>query len=75
MAVVKDLLTKGLSGKVGEKVYKRYKDKTVMQKYPDMSQIQPSELQKQKRNKFAEAVPYAKAINNDQRKKHYTKAK
>ena len=42
MAVVKDFLTKGLSGKVGDLVFKRYKDKTVIQKYPDMSQIQPS---------------------------------
>ena len=58
-----------------DKVYKRYKSKTVMQKDPDMSQIQRSELQKQKRNKFAEAVAYAKAINNDPTQKALYKRK
>ena len=51
------------SPKLGDIVIKKYGDKTVVSKYPDMSNIIPSESQKEKRNRFAEAVFYAKTIN------------
>ena len=52
------------SSKLGDIVIKRYGDKTVVSKYPDMSNIIPSDAQKVKRNRFAEAVSYAKTINS-----------
>jgi Skp family chaperone for outer membrane proteins len=59
-------LTKGLRGQIGKQlVFKQYGKKTVVTRYPDMSKVVPSELQKAQRNGFAEAVAYAKSINND----------
>ncbi len=52
--------------KLGDIVIKQYGDKTVVSKYPDMSNIIPSSSQVQKRNRFAEAVAYARTINNSQ---------
>jgi hypothetical protein len=37
----------------------------VVTAYPDMSNVKPSKLQKQKRKKVAEAVEYARSIIND----------
>jgi hypothetical protein len=50
--------------RIGDIVIKQYGDKTVVSKYPDMSNIVPSDSQILKRNRFAEAVAYAKTINN-----------
>ncbi len=50
--------------KMGDIVIKKYGEKTVVSKYPDMSNIVPSSSQKEKRNRFAEAVSYAKTINS-----------
>ena len=52
------------SSKLGDIVIKKYGDKTVVSKYPDMSNVIPSGAQKEKRSRFAEAVSYAKAINS-----------
>ena len=53
-----------LSGKIGkELLFKDYGDKIVVTRYPDMSRVKPSRLQKVKRNIFKEAVAYAKNIN------------
>jgi len=52
------------NSKIGDIVIKQYGDRTVVSKYPDMSNIIPSDSQKQKRSRFAEAVAYAKTINN-----------
>ncbi len=63
------------SGHIGKQiVIKQYAYGTVVTKYPDMSNIKPSKKQKQKRNKFKEAVAYSKAIINDPvKKKAYSK--
>lgn len=59
-----------ISGGLGRQlVFKQYKDKTVVTLYPDMSKVKPSAKQKEGRNVFAEAVAYAKGINNDPVKK------
>jgi hypothetical protein len=59
-------LLKGLKGQIGKQlVFKQYGKKTVVSRYPDMSKVVPSELQKEQRSCFAEAVAYAKTINND----------
>ncbi len=71
-------LLKQISGHIGKQiVIKQYGDKTVVTKYPDMSKIKPSPLQKEKQKIFAEAVKYAKAINRDpaQKKKYEKKVK
>ncbi len=66
MAIASNFITQGLSGKLGKDlVFKKYKGKTVISKFPDMENIVPSAVQKVQRSKFAEAVAYAKAINDD----------
>lgn len=45
-------------------IIKNYDGKTVMSKFPDMTNITPSDAQKGKRSRFAEAVAYAKSINS-----------
>lgn len=66
MAYTTSTLASGLSGHIGKQlVFKRYAHKTVVTRYPDMSRVKPSAMQKEKRKVFAEAVAYAKAINND----------
>lgn len=55
---------KSTLSRAGDIIIKQYGDKTVVSKYPDMSNIVPSGSQLQKRSRFAEAVAYAKTINN-----------
>lgn len=50
--------------RIGDIVIKQYGDKTVVSKYPDMSNVVPSLSQKKKRSRFADAVAYAKTINS-----------
>jgi hypothetical protein len=65
MAEAKDIIGKGLSGQLGKQVvFKRYANKTVVTKYPDMTNIKPSAAQILKRERFAAAVKYARNINN-----------
>jgi hypothetical protein len=60
----------GLSGQVGKQlVFKKYGNKTIVTKYPDMGGIKASQLQEVKRNKFKEAVAYAQSILRDKTKK------
>ena len=65
-----NLLIKGLQGQIGKQlVFKKYGKKTVVTKYPDMSNVKPSSKQKKMRRSFGKAVAYAQAINNDPVKK------
>ena len=64
MEVLERPVQKSNKSKIGDIVIKQYGDKTVVSKYPDMSNIVPSEFQVQKRSRFAEAVAYAKTINS-----------
>ena len=63
MVFVKETVNKKNS-KIGDIVIKKYGYKTVVSKYPDMSNIIASGAQREKRNRFAEAVCYAKTINS-----------
>ena len=67
MAIAKDIISQGLSGAIGkELVFKRYADKTVVTKYPNIKKnIVPSAAQKTQRIKFKEAHNYAKNINDN----------
>jgi hypothetical protein len=60
-------ILKGLKGSIGkEVVIKTYANgKTVVSAYPDMSQIVPTEPQKEKRSKFKAAVAYAQSVLKD----------
>lgn len=70
MARLNKSLLQGISGAIGKQlVFKKYGDKTIVTSYPDMSNVKPSEQQKEKRKLFAEAVAYAKAISMDSDKK------
>jgi nitrate reductase alpha subunit len=65
-----NVLLHGLGGQLGRQiVVKTYGTKTVVTKYPDMSQVKPSKLQKKQRSRFADAVAYARAINNNPAKR------
>ena len=66
MARLSKNLLDGMSGGIGKQlVFKQYNGKTVVTKYPDMSNVKPSEGQKEGRKVFAEAVQYAKAISRN----------
>ena len=56
--------SKKIKNIVGEIVIKQYGDRSVVSKFPDMSNIIPSTSQIEKRSRFAEGVAYAKTINN-----------
>ena len=66
---------KGLRGTVLKQlVFKQYKDRTIVTKYPDMSTVIPTELQLKEKITFADAVKFAKDIINDPIKKAAYKA-
>ena len=63
MAEAKDnIVTHGLRGKLGDLiVFKRYGDRTIVSKIPDMSRVKKSGKQKAENNKFREAALYARS--------------
>ena len=66
MATSNNIITHGLSGKVGDiLVFSQRNGKTVVGKLPDKSHVQQSEKQKQTVQKFQEAVIYAKSALAD----------
>ena len=76
MAISKNPLLKNASGKIGKSiVLKNYSYGTVISAYPDMSKVKPSKKQRQAKNRFAEAVQYAKSILANPKKKAALKAK
>jgi hypothetical protein len=63
MAISENIILDNLRGHIGKQiVVKKYGKKTVVTKYPDMSKVKPSKLQKVKRRKFTAAVAYAQNI-------------
>ncbi len=75
MARLTNSFLENIRGGLGKQlVFKQYKNKTVVTSYPDMSQVKPSEGQKEGRKLFAEAVAYAKAVSqNAEQKAEYGK--
>ena len=70
MAISKDnMITATLSGKVGNVIFKNYRDKTVMSKRPDMSKVVKSDKQLQNQVLFSAAHLFAKDIIADPAKK------
>ncbi|RYZ55869.1 MAG: hypothetical protein EOO14_12785 [Chitinophagaceae bacterium] len=59
-----DSILASCSGSLGKEiVFKRYADKTVVSKYPDMSKIKASVLQMHHRKLFKEALLFAQFVN------------
>jgi hypothetical protein len=70
MAHVKNSpLLKGVSGTIDGLVFKKYGDRTVITRKPDMSRVKRSELQKLYQKNFQEGVAYAKAVGRDPKKR------
>jgi hypothetical protein len=68
MAISENLLLYKLSGHIAKQlVVKRYGDKTVVTKYPDMSRRKLSAAQKQVNRAMAEANYAAKEIMGDEK--------
>ncbi|GAA3945915.1 hypothetical protein GO495_29220 [Chitinophaga oryziterrae] len=66
---------KGFRGAVLKQiVFRTYGESTYVSKYPDMTNIIPSESQLKEKRKFAEAVKFAREIVNDPVKKAAYKA-
>ena len=67
MAIVaKNSLFEALSGALAKEiVFKKYKNKTVVSKYPDMSKVKATEKQKVQRKLMKEANAYASKIRRD----------
>jgi len=56
-------ILKGSSGALGKTiVFKQFRGKTIISRYPDMSRVKPSAEQKARRSRFREAVAYAKEV-------------
>lgn len=69
MAKANNVLTKGMKGAIGkELVYRTTKNGTFACKYPDMSAVIPSKNQTKGRDRFAEAVKFAKSVMKDPEK-------
>jgi hypothetical protein len=65
----KSILNKA-KGQIGKEiVVKQYNYGTVITRYPDMSKIKKSVLQKKEQSLFKEAVKYAQSIIRDPKKK------
>ncbi|ACU61821.1 hypothetical protein [Chitinophaga pinensis] len=56
-------LSSGASDK--QFVVKKRRGTAIISKYPDMSNVVPSDLQKTERSRFAAAIKYAKSIVHD----------
>jgi len=67
MAKIKDnYVTRGISGKIGNLVFKNNKFRTSYASLPpDLSNVIPTKGQRKLRNNFAKAVKYAKSVLKD----------
>lgn len=64
--VIKNSLFEALSGALGKEiVFKQYRDKTVVSRYPDMSKHKATKLQKVQRNLMKQANAYASKVKRD----------
>jgi hypothetical protein len=76
MALVKrNQVTKGLSGKFHDFLFKQYSYGTVVSKIPDRSKVKLSKKQKAANTVFKAAVAYAKGVIKDPKKRGLYEAK
>ena len=70
MAILDSAVLQGARGQIGKQlVFKRYGDRTIVTRYPDMSRVKRSRLQKASTALFKEAVAYAQSILRDEKKR------
>ena len=70
MAKIENDLLDGASGAVGKQlVFRQRGGKTFVSKFPDMSNVEPSEKQLKEKDRFGAAVRFAQSIINDPEKK------
>lgn len=70
MAISKNnIITETLSGKIGNIIFKNYGNKTVISKYPNMSEVVKSAKQLENQLQFKAAQAYAKNLLADPEKK------
>lgn len=70
MAISKNnVVTDSISGKVGNVIFKNYKNKTVISRYPNMSKVVKTDKQIENQYLFKAAQAYAKSILADPQKK------
>jgi hypothetical protein len=62
-------LLEGLSGKVGNLVFKNYASGTIISSRPDRSKVILSADQKESNSKFKHAVAFARAVLKDPEKR------
>ena len=59
----KNSMLNDLRGTLGKEiVFKHYRDKVVVSKYPDMNKVKPSALQVENRKRMKEATAYALSV-------------
>lgn len=77
MAESKDnIITKGLRGSIGgQLVFKKYGNRTIVTKMPNMKNVVKSEKQKKENSKFSEAIAFARSQMCDPESKALYKAK
>ena len=54
-----------LSGKVGDLVFRRYNDRTILARTPDVDGLAPSEAQRVQQERFRQAALYGKTARDD----------
>lgn len=58
-----NIVLHAMSGHLGKQlVVKQYATKTVISKYPDMTNVKPSPKQLEEKGRFSQAVKYAQAV-------------
>jgi hypothetical protein len=67
-------LTEGISGKVGNLVFKQYASGTIITKRPDRSKVKLSTKQKNANKNFKRAVAFAQGVLADPKKTKAYKA-
>jgi Fic family protein len=66
MRVKDNYVLKGISGRIGDEIYKTNKfGKTYSSTPPDVSNVAPTKAQNKTRNDFAKAVAFAKSMLDD----------
>jgi len=69
-----NILTMGFRGRIGNLVFRRWGTKTVVSSAPDTSHIRWSKAQKENRERFRDAMAWAKtAMSDPEMRKYYSK--
>jgi hypothetical protein len=71
----RNIVTQGMSGKIGGIVFRQVAGKTIISQAPEKSKTEPTEKQQKQQEEFQEATVYAKiAVVQEETKELYAKA-